>query len=230
MGPGAFAMADCRWVYRGPELLLCPAATEGDSLPDKEITFIRGKEQSEQRVLPPRGQATDRHARQQLLKLFGPGEFRWKVDRVFNKILGDKVNLHVIARGKIARSPEAELVARYEKRISWPLKISELPETGGKTPDPQTPFKTVLLDERGKQFGSESFASLLGGWRDDGMREARFILGAADGHTKQERQEADVLMAFGSATWPHLLARAMLMEQLYRATTILAGHPYHRAN
>ena len=137
--------------------------------------------------------------------------------------------LHIIARGKIARSPEAELVARYEKRMTWPVKLTELPETGGRIPEPQSPHKTVLLDERGRAMGSEDFAHLLGRWRDDGMRETRFILGAADGHLQQERDAADLLLAFGSATWPHLLARAMLMEQLYRATSILAGHPYHRA-
>nr|WP_298931719.1 23S rRNA (pseudouridine(1915)-N(3))-methyltransferase RlmH [uncultured Erythrobacter sp.] len=137
--------------------------------------------------------------------------------------------LHVIARGKIARSPEAELVARYEKRLTWPVKLTELPETGGKTPDPQTPYKTILLDERGKAMPSETLAQTLGRWRDDGMRETRFVLGAADGHSAADRDEADLLLAFGPATWPHLLARAMLMEQLYRATSILAGHPYHRA-
>ncbi|WP_394731177.1 23S rRNA (pseudouridine(1915)-N(3))-methyltransferase RlmH [Altererythrobacter sp. GH1-8] len=137
--------------------------------------------------------------------------------------------LHIIARGKIARSPEAELVARYEKRITWPLKLTELPETGGRIPEPQTPHKTVLLDERGKNLSSEELAEIIGRWRDDGMREARFVLGAADGHSRQERAEADLLLAFGKATWPHLMARAMLAEQLYRATTILAGHPYHRA-
>ena len=109
------------------------------------------------------------------------------------------------------------------------MKLTELPETGGRIPDPTTPCKTVLLDERGKTMGSQDFAHLLGRWRDDGMREARFVLGAADGHSKEERKEADLLLAFGPATWPHLLARAMLMEQLYRATSILAGHPYHRA-
>lgn len=137
--------------------------------------------------------------------------------------------LHVIARGKIARSPEAELVARYEKRIGWPFKHSELPEVGGRIPEPQSPFRTVLLDERGKQMTSEDLASLLGSWRDDGVREARFMIGAADGHTSEDRASADLLLAFGKATWPHLLARAMLAEQLYRCTTILAGHPYHRA-
>lgn len=70
---------------------------------------------------------------------------------------------------------------------------------------------------------------MLGQWRDDGMRETRFVLGAADGHSAQDREQADLLLAFGKATWPHLLARAMLMEQLYRSTAILAGHPYHRA-
>lgn len=137
--------------------------------------------------------------------------------------------LHVVARGKIARSPEAELVARYEKRLTWPVKLTELPETGGRVPDPLTPHKTVLLDERGKAISSEKLAATLEQWRDTGTREARFVLGAADGHTEAERAEADLLLAFGPATWPHLLARAMLMEQLYRATSILAGHPYHRA-
>lgn len=137
--------------------------------------------------------------------------------------------LHVIARGKIARSPEEDLVARYAKRITWPVKLTELPETGGRIPDPQTPCKTVLLDEKGRNLTSEELAEIIGRWRDDGMREARFVLGAADGHSAEERAGADLLLAFGKATWPHLLARAMLMEQLYRATTILAGHPYHRA-
>ncbi len=137
--------------------------------------------------------------------------------------------LHVIARGKIARSPEAELVARYEKRITWPLRLTELPETGGRIPDPQTPFKTVLLDEKGKDLSSENLAEILEKWRDGGLRECRFVLGAADGHSQAEREEADLLLAFGKATWPHLLARAMLLEQLFRATSILAGHPYHRS-
>lgn len=137
--------------------------------------------------------------------------------------------LHVIARGKIARSPEADLVARYEKRLTWPVKLTELPETGGKVPEPQTPHRTVLLDERGKALSSEKFAETLGHWRDTGVRETRFVIGAADGHDAQARSEADLLLAFGPATWPHLMARAMLMEQLYRAVSILAGHPYHRA-
>ena len=137
--------------------------------------------------------------------------------------------LHIVARGKIGRSPEAELVARYEKRITWPFKLSELPESGGRSPEPVTPLRTVLLDERGKQLSSEQLATILGRWRDEGVREARFVLGAADGHSEAERSGADLLLAMGAMTWPHLLARAMLAEQLYRVTTILAGHPYHRS-
>ncbi len=139
------------------------------------------------------------------------------------------MQLHVIARGKIARSPEAELVERYARRITWPLRLTELPERGGRIPEPQTPFRTILLDERGSQFSSEEFAELLRDWRDNGIRETRFLLGAADGHTRADRDAADRLLAFGKATWPHLLARAMLLEQLFRATSLLAGHPYHRA-
>lgn len=136
--------------------------------------------------------------------------------------------LHVIARGRIGRSPEGELLARYEKRIAWPVRFTELPETGGRVPDPVGVHRTVLLDERGRDLSSEELAAQLACWRDDGVREARFLIGAADGHDEAARDAADLMIAFGRATWPHLLARAMLAEQLYRATTILAGHPYHR--
>ena len=137
--------------------------------------------------------------------------------------------LHIVARGKIARSPEAELLARYEKRITWPFRHSELPETGGRIPASADPCRTVLLDERGQSITSEQFAETLRDWRDNGIREARFVLGAADGHSEAERAGADLLLSFGAMTWPHLLARAMLAEQLWRATSIIAGHPYHRS-
>ncbi len=139
------------------------------------------------------------------------------------------MRLHVIARGKIGRSPEAELIERYAKRITWPFKLSELPDTGGTIPAPLSPSREVLLDERGRQLSSEEFAVLLGTWRDDGVREARFLIGAADGHGEEARARADLLLGFGAMTWPHLLVRAMLVEQLWRATSILAGHPYHRS-
>jgi 23S rRNA (pseudouridine1915-N3)-methyltransferase len=137
--------------------------------------------------------------------------------------------LHILARGKLGRSPEADLLDRYAKRLNWPFRHTELPEMGGKIPDYQTPHRLVLLDERGKAMSSEDFAALLGRWRDEGVRETRFVIGAADGHEEAERGRADLLLAFGAMTWPHLLARAMLAEQLWRATSILAGHPYHRS-
>ena len=138
------------------------------------------------------------------------------------------MQLHIVARGKIGRGPEAELVERYLKRISWPLKVSELPESGGRPPPPAEHSVTILLDEKGEQLSSLAFARRLERWRDSGKREARFLIGGADGFGEAERAAADLLLAFGTATWPHLLARAMLAEQLFRATSILANHPYHR--
>ena len=136
--------------------------------------------------------------------------------------------LHIIARGKIGRGPEAELVDRYLKRIDWPTKVTELPDRGGKDAPAASNTITVVLDERGKTLASSELAALLERWRDGGKREVRFLIGAADGHDEQQREGADLLLSFGAATWPHLLARAMLAEQLFRATSILANHPYHR--
>jgi 23S rRNA (pseudouridine1915-N3)-methyltransferase len=143
------------------------------------------------------------------------------------------MRLHIIARGKIGRSPEAELVNRYLKRISWPTKHSELPDVpekgrGGDLPASDSPYKTIILDEKGAQLSSVELARLLERWRDDGVREVRFLIGAADGFDDTARAGADKLIAFGTATWPHLMARAMLAEQLFRATSIIANHPYHR--
>jgi 23S rRNA (pseudouridine1915-N3)-methyltransferase len=136
--------------------------------------------------------------------------------------------LHIIARGKIGRGSEAELVERYLKRLSWPHKMTELPESGGRTPPAAENSVAILLDEKGEQLPSLEFARRLERWRDEGRREARFLIGGADGFSEVERAGADLLLAFGRATWPHLLARAMLAEQLWRATSILANHPYHR--
>ena len=136
--------------------------------------------------------------------------------------------LHIVARGRIGRGPEAELVDRYAKRLSWPFRVTELPDSGGKVPAREPQTRLVLLDETGTVLPSREIAATLGRWRDDGVREARFMIGAADGFGDAERAEADLLLSFGRATWPHLLARAMLAEQLWRATSILANHPYHR--
>jgi 23S rRNA (pseudouridine1915-N3)-methyltransferase len=138
------------------------------------------------------------------------------------------LKLHIVARGKIGRCPEADLIDRYARRISWPLQISELPDQGGKAPPLSASSIIIGLDETGAQMGSVEFASLLSSARDSGVKEARFLIGAADGLTQDERGSATRLLSFGRATWPHMLVRAMLVEQLWRATAIIAGHPYHR--
>jgi len=136
--------------------------------------------------------------------------------------------LHIIARGKIGRSPEAELVDRYLKRIQWPVKLTELADSGRSAPVAPPNSVTVLLDERGKALSSMELARRLEQWRDSGKREVRFLIGGAEGFGGAERDAADAILSFGPATWPHLLVRAMLAEQLFRATSILANHPYHR--
>lgn len=140
------------------------------------------------------------------------------------------MQLHIIARGKIGRSEEAVLMNRYLARINWPIKLTELADRPDIQPKPceVTPHRLVMLDEKGKNLSSTELADVIGRWRDDGVRETRFMIGGADGFNDVQRQDADLLIAFGKATWPHLLARAMLAEQLWRATSILAGHPYHR--
>jgi 23S rRNA (pseudouridine1915-N3)-methyltransferase len=138
------------------------------------------------------------------------------------------VLLHIVARGRIGRSPEAELVERYLKRIAWPTKVTELPDKGGKVVPAAGNSVKIVLDERGQALSSVQLAKKLEGWRDAGKREARFLIGAADGHDEAEHRNADLVLSFGAATWPHLLVRAMLAEQLFRATSILANHPYHR--
>ena len=117
---------------------------------------------------------------------------------------------------------------RYLKRITWPTRVTELPDTGGRMPPLAAQTKRVLLDEKGEALGSVEFAGKLERWRDEGVREARFMIGAVDGFDDAARADADLLLSFGRATWPHLLARAMLAEQLFRATSVLANHPYHR--
>jgi len=136
--------------------------------------------------------------------------------------------LHIVARGKIGRSPESDLVDRYVKRIAWPVKLTEIADSV-RDPPPLPPNSvSILLDERGEALSSMQLAQRLEAWRDSGKREARFSIGGADGHPGVERERADLLLSFGPATWPHLLVRAMLAEQLFRATSILANHPYHR--
>jgi 23S rRNA (pseudouridine1915-N3)-methyltransferase len=137
------------------------------------------------------------------------------------------LKLSIIARGRIGASPEGELVERYRERLRGEMTVTEIGEAAAWPKSDAA--RTVVLDETGKDLSSEALAALLGRWRDDGVREVRFLIGAADGHDAATRAGADLLLGFGRATWPHMMVRAMLAEQLYRAMTILAGHPYHRS-
>lgn len=152
------------------------------------------------------------------------------------------MRLLIAAVGRARGSGAAALYDDYARRMTWPLDLREvdvrqtlppprLKEREGELLLAAVPkgARIVALDETGRSLNSLAFAEVLGGWRDEGVAHAAFLIGGADGHGDQVRAAADLTLSFGTMTWPHLLARAMLAEQLYRATTILAGHPYHRA-
>lgn len=140
-----------------------------------------------------------------------------------------QLKLSILAYGKAGHGPEQALIERYVQRIRWPVTITELPARGS-LPPAAAGSRSIALDEHGQALPSMAFATQLGKWRDEGVREVRFLLGPADGHAKSVLAAADLRLAFGPATWPHLLVRAMLAEQLYRAWAILEGHPYHRGD
>jgi 23S rRNA (pseudouridine1915-N3)-methyltransferase len=160
------------------------------------------------------------------------------------------MRLVVIAIGRLKQGPERELSERYRERFEdigrklgfRGLEIREIPESRGR--DAATRIaeeaaaisaaifeKSVLvaLDERGENVDSASFARHLGRWRDEAVANTIFTIGGADGLSPELWRKAKLRLAFGSATWPHQMVRVMLLEQIYRAATILAGHPYHRA-
>ncbi|MGF1454345.1 MAG: 23S rRNA (pseudouridine(1915)-N(3))-methyltransferase RlmH [Alphaproteobacteria bacterium] len=151
------------------------------------------------------------------------------------------------AIGKTRRSPEAELCADYESRFAAlcrplglkPLSVMTWDEPAGPDLAEREAHKLrkalvpggrlVVLDERGRSMTSPDLAATLSRWRDAGVPTASFLIGGAAGLAPSLRAEADLVLGFGAATWPHMLARVMLLEQLYRASTIMAGHPYHKA-
>jgi 23S rRNA (pseudouridine1915-N3)-methyltransferase len=151
------------------------------------------------------------------------------------------VKLTIACIGRAGRGPERDLYEHYAGRLRWPLTLRELEEKK-KLPPPElvrregelllgaVPDKAVLvaLDRRGKVLDSETFARRLARWRDDGVADVAFLIGGADGHGEPLLHKAALVVSFGAMTWPHLLARAMLAEQIYRAQQLLAGHPYHR--
>lgn len=147
----------------------------------------------------------------------------------------------ILAVGRARAGPERDLYDSYIKRIRWPVDLREVEE---KRPLPPAELKareaelllaalpggavTVALDGTGKDLSSEALARKLGQWRDDGRGCVAFVIGGADGLASGVLERADLVLALGRQTWPHMLVRAMLAEQVYRAQQILAGHPYHR--
>jgi 23S rRNA (pseudouridine1915-N3)-methyltransferase len=160
------------------------------------------------------------------------------------------MRLVVVAIGRLKQGPERELAERYRERFDEigrklgfrGLEIHEILESRARDAAARIaeeatamtalmPEKHVLvaLDERGDNVDSAAFARHLGRWRDDSVASTIFTIGGADGLSPDLRRKAKLRMAFGAATWPHQMVRVMLLEQIYRAATILAGHPYHRA-
>src|SRR3954468_17094228 len=152
------------------------------------------------------------------------------------------MRLWLAAVGRARPGPARDLYADYAGRLSWPLTLREV-ELRRKVPPAEQPRQEaalllaavpgsatiVALDERGRTMTSEGFAERLGAWRDGGVPDLAFLIGGADGHGDAVRERADLVLSFGPMTWPHMLVRGLLVEQLYRAQQILAGHPYHRS-
>ncbi len=148
----------------------------------------------------------------------------------------------VAAIGRMRAGVLKDLQEDYARRITaWPLTLRELEE---RRPLPATDLKeregallldavpkgatVVALDERGANLTSPQFSERLSRWQDAGVGDLAFLIGGADGHPEVVRRRAELTLSLGALTWPHLLARSLLLEQLYRAQQILAGHPYHR--
>ena len=146
------------------------------------------------------------------------------------------MKLAIVAVGKLRAGPERQLFEHFAGR----LKVRpDVREVDAKRPGPAAEAalllaavpagaRLVALDERGVDLSSRDLAGRLGGWRDDGNPAIAFVIGGADGLHESVRVRADLVLALGRLTWPHMLVRAMVAEQLYRIETILEGHPYHR--
>ena len=156
------------------------------------------------------------------------------------------MRVHVCAVGRLRGGPERDMVSDYVTRFDrtgralglGPVTLTEVDDRkgGGMAAEADLlrramPKGAVIccLDERGKVETSPAFAQRLARWRDAGRGDVAFVIGGADGIDPSLRAEADHLMSFGAMVWPHMLVRVMLAEQLYRAASILAGSPYHRA-
>jgi 23S rRNA (pseudouridine1915-N3)-methyltransferase len=155
------------------------------------------------------------------------------------------MRLHLCAVGRLRAGPERSLVDDYLTRADrtgralglGPVTEHEVEDKrgGGMAAEAELLARAVpsgavlvVLDERGKTLSSPEFASQLAQWRDTGRQDAAFVIGGADGIDPAFRARADLAISFGRMVWPHMLIRVMLAEQIYRATTILSGSPYHR--
>lgn len=155
------------------------------------------------------------------------------------------MRVHICAVGRLRAGPELSLIDDYLTRFDkagrphglGPARLTEVEDRkgGGAKGEAALLRRAVpsgalvcALDERGKMLSSRAFADRLSGWRDTGRGDLAFIIGGADGLEPELRDAADFRLSFGEMVWPHMLARVMLSEQLYRAATILAGSPYHR--
>lgn len=143
------------------------------------------------------------------------------------------LSIDLIAVGKLKNDPLADVFEDYKKRLLWKFSLIEL---DGKTQAEQLSkieaelkpkAALAVLDECGKSLSSRDFAAKIDAWQVSHGR-VQFVIGGADGLSDAVRKKATMLMSFGAQTWPHMMARVMLMEQIYRAQQILAGHPYHR--
>mgnify|MGYP002640843601 CR=1 FL=1 len=152
------------------------------------------------------------------------------------------MRIHIIAVGRARQGPERALYEHFSGRIAaWTVALREVEPRGRVAPErlkaaeadllaAAIPDRAVIvaLDETGRQLGSVDFAGRMRAWRDDGIADLTFVIGGADGLDAGLKQRSDLLFSLGQATWPHMLVRGMLAEQIYRAQQILAGHPYHR--
>jgi 23S rRNA (pseudouridine1915-N3)-methyltransferase len=152
------------------------------------------------------------------------------------------LELLVLAVGRSRDPPIDALFAEYARRCPWPIRLLELQPRGIVPPERRKEAEAALLlgavpagaavvalDERGRDLASDELALQLGAWRDGGRRTVAFLIGGPDGLAESTLRAAELRLAFGRMAWPHRLVRVMLAEQLYRAHSILAGHPYHRA-
>jgi 23S rRNA (pseudouridine1915-N3)-methyltransferase len=156
------------------------------------------------------------------------------------------MRLRLCVVGRLRAGPEAALIDDYLARVArtgrplglGPAVVTEVEDKRGGGMAAEAALleralppgaRLCVLDERGAQMPSPAFAARLADWRDTGTQEAAFVIGGADGVAPELRARADLVLSFGAMVWPHMLVRVMLAEQLYRATAILAGTPYHRA-